>query len=228
VNIKKTLTEFILDYKWLIIGGLILFVPSLILLKFFPVNPNGCTINGFCLTLSSLWGAVTSIFIFDSWINIPVFITLLLIFVFIEYVLPKETIKKQARYSSALMYLTGIAANLVYIILAPTKLSQGPSGVIEGLYGIIFGLTFVNILINPIFKFKLSYFNPRNHKRNEFLYYSANITVLLVILISIESNTYGFLGAGPGINSAVHGIAFILGLVSAIVLGYIEKFRLGR
>ena len=149
MNIKKTLTEFILDYKWLIIGGLILFVPSLILLKFFPVNPNGCTINGFCLTLSSLWGAVTSIFIFDSWINIPVFITLLLIFVFIEYVLPKETIKKQARYSSALMYLTGIAANLVYIILAPTKLSQGPSGVIEGLYGIIFGLTFVNILINP-------------------------------------------------------------------------------
>ncbi len=220
---KLNIKDFYTDYKWLIIAGVILFLPGMIFFILHPYKVPVCPVNFLCAGHSTLFGAVTSVFLFDSVSNIFVFAGYLVVFWAVNLMLSRNIRQKRDKFAALSMFAAGITANIIDIIIAPGVISYGSSGVVYAFTGIVLGFIILNLFLSPM-PLSFSVFTKRKKHKEEFFYFLSNLCLLLIILSFIFLDTGNFLSKAPGINVPVHGISLLLGLIAVVIYGYASKY----
>lgn len=217
---KSMLRQLVKDYKWLIVAGLILFLPSIVIFAVKPTVLPYCPIKELCSFYPNLLGVFTSIFIYDSWTNIFAFA---IFFVFLwgielfarDYVRPRR-----ADFAAVFMYVAGISANIIDIAYNHNIISFGPSGVVYGFTGIVVSLSLINILLPNWEQGK----GPITKIENK-AYLIINLIVFLFFFVWIFFYPGSFISKSQGVNYEVHGVAFLIGFVGTFLRAIILRIR---
>lgn len=217
--VKKDTVEYIRllgDYRDLFLCSTVLFGPSIILMPIFGSfsAPQLCQGTMLCAHGATPWGVITSVFLFDSWLNIPSYLTIIVLYVSFSGSLSREERRKRAAFASAAIFLIGFAANALWVAVRPDTFSWGPSGVVYSLLGVLMVFTlFDGIPARP------TSWNPRdwygskeqlNSAMNNLVIFSSTVLILFL-------NPAQFLSAGPNINVFVHAISFLGGYFAAFL-----------
>ena len=217
---KEMLRQLAKDYKWLIIAGLVLFLPSIIIYAAKPTILPYCPINQLCSAYSTPWGAFTSIFIYDSWTNIFAFV-IFFIFLWAMEVFARGYVRpRRANFAAIFMYVAGILAGLIEIAHNHNIVSFGPSSVVYAFIGIVVSLSLINILLPNWERGK-----DEITKIEDKTYFIINLIVFLFFFVWIFFDPASFISKAPNVNYAVHGIAFLIGFVGTFVRAVILRIK---
>ncbi|MGC8533791.1 MAG: hypothetical protein ACP5MV_04170 [Candidatus Parvarchaeum sp.] len=212
--------QAIKDYKWLIIAGLVLFLPSIIIYSIKPTALPYCPVEQLCSSYSTPLGAFTSIFIYDSWTNILAFVVFFVFLWAIEIFARDYVRPRRANFAAVFMYVSGISANLIEIAYNHNIISFGPSGVVYAFIGIIVSFSVINILLPNWERGKDSI-----TKIEDKGYVLINLIVFVFFFLWIFFSPGSFISKAPNVNYAVHGIAFTIGFVGTFVRAIILRIR---
>ena len=181
-------------------------------------------------SLSSPWGAVTSIFIYDGWQN--AFSYFFLVFLALcsnaAYLRDRRTRRFQVMIASA--FLGAIVGNFVQLILwtatFPTGYSLGQSGVVYAFWGsfscfLLFDVIFTiaNLIQKGRNKRPIAgapVFHGRLRRR-----LTSTIVLLIAFTLTVGYlvlDPSGFFSAGPGVDSGLHALAYIFGVITTFVI----------
>ncbi|MCW1294889.1 MAG: hypothetical protein OH338_01160 [Candidatus Parvarchaeota archaeon] len=217
---RGMLRELVKDYKWLIIAGLILFLPSIMIYAAKPTILPYCPVKELCSAYSTPWGAFTSIFIYDSWTNIFAFV-IFFVFLWAIEIFARDYVRpRRANFAAIFMYVAGISASLIEIAYNRNIISFGPSGVVYGFIGIVVSLSLINILL-PNWERGKDYITKIEDKT----YFIINLIVFLFFFVWIFFYPASFISKSQGVNYAVHGIAFIIGFLGTFVRAVILRIK---
>ena len=217
---RGMLRELVKDYKWLIIAGLILFLPSIMIYAAKPTILPYCPVKELCSAYSTPWGAFTSIFIYDSWTNIFAFV-IFFVFLWATEIFARDYVRpRRANFAAIFMYVAGISASLIEIAYNHNIISFGPSGVVYGFIGIVVSLSLINILLPNWERGK-----DNITKIEDKAYFIINLIVFLFFFVWIFFYPASFISKSQGVNYAVHGIAFIIGFLGTFVRAVIIKIK---
>ena len=207
------------DYKMLFIAGAVLFGPSLIL----PLMTTGsealaiCNTTLLCTHGATPWGAATSIFLFDSWTNIPAYFGILATYVAFSDSVDQTERQRRARFASVTIFILAIAANVLWMHFLPWTHSYGPSGVVYALWGVLLAFTLFDGLPSHPKNFDVRLWYKDKKERSSAL---GNLMVFGFTAFMLASNPLAFLSAGPGVNIFAHGVSFLGGYSAAHLYRY--------
>lgn len=216
-----------MDYKWILLAGAVLFLPSLALLAIYPgAQANACGITGLCGSASTPWGAISSLFLYDGWTNVLFFIGSIVLFFELSLALPNKFIKKRVVFATISMFAIGIGVNVLQIVFVHGILYYGPSGVLYAFFGLIFGFAILDTLESP-FRVKLHGILDLK-SRQALSHFVVNVIILLMISGWIYIDTGGFLSKAPNVDYAAHGMAFLGGMIVTLVFGFSTRHLLKK
>lgn len=217
-------------YGLLLLAGVLLFAPANFLP---PLNPStpilaACEYTALCASSRTPWGVVTSIFMFDGWDNVGVFVELAAVFMVSNFVFSPQETRRRCSFAVASMYVSGIVPNALFLALRPGVQFFGPSGVIYGFLGVTLALSIFNIFPPGLRRgggitLTAYYQNMRN-----FGLAVLNLFVFVSLFGFLVVNTSLFLGAGPNVDVFAHGLGFLLGLASGYLYWYLTQVRRWR
>ncbi len=217
---KESYKQFIKTYKWLIIAGLILFLPSIVIYSIKPTVLPYCPISQLCSAYSNPLGSFTSIFIYDSWTNMLAFVIFFAFLWGIE-VFARDYVKaRRVKFAAVFMYVGGISANFIDIAYKHNVISYGPSGVVYAFIGIVISLSLINILLPNWERGKDEIIKIRDRG-----YVAINIMVFVFFFLWIFFYPGSFISKAPNVNYAVHGIAFIIGFVGTFIRAVVLRIK---
>jgi len=198
------------DYRALFVAGAILFGTSALLpsISVWSTAPKVCNAVALCTNGATPWGVVTSVFLYDSWMNVPAYFAILTAYIsFSDRIEPKER-RARARFASGAMFLAAITANVIWVLAKPATYSWGPSGVVYALWGILFAFVFFDGMPK-----QPKSLDPRSwyKDKKERNFAVSNLTMFAVTAAFMVLEPAQFLSAGPNINSFAHGIGFLGG-----------------
>jgi hypothetical protein len=201
------------DYRLLFVSGLVLFGPSLILPQLVGSGAvQTCQGILLCTHGTTPWGIATSVFLFDGWANIPVFLGILLMYTAFTGNVEGQERQSRARFTTVVMFGAAMMANMLWLLAKPLTYSWGPSGVIYSMWGVLLAFA----LFDAMPKTAKS-LNPRTwySSKQERIAAMDNLVVFSSTAIFLFLEPGQFLSAGPGINVFVHGVGFLGGFFSA-------------
>ncbi|MCL4397391.1 rhomboid family intramembrane serine protease [Candidatus Parvarchaeota archaeon] len=217
---KGMLRQLVKDYKWLIIAGLVLFLPSIMIYAAKPTILPYCPVKELCSAYSTPWGAFTSIFIYDSWTNIFAF-AVFFVFLWAMEIFARDYVRpRRANFTAIFMYVAGISANLIDIAYKHNVISFGPSGVVYAFIGIVVSLSLINILLP-------NWERGKNDitKIEDKTYVIINLIVFVFFFLWIFFYPASFISKSQGVNYAVHGIAFLIGFVGTFARAVVLRIK---
>ena len=97
-------------YLWVVLVGAALFLPIYLLIPYLHFN-NSCPLSTFCSSVSTPWGTFTSLFIFDGWANLQVFIMWFAFFFLITIFMSAGLVKAYTRFIALALFLISIISN---------------------------------------------------------------------------------------------------------------------
>ena len=208
------LREGLARLPWLVVIGLsgaVLFVPSTFLPPLSPKVPilQTCQYTELCSTRASPWGIVTGLFLYDGWNNADLYLQLLVIFGFANFVLAPDEIRRRSIFTILASFGSAIVSAALWLGFEPASQSFGPSAVVYAFIGVVFGTCIFNIV-------------PRGRTLNELRkYYSATRAKVLLVMNAFMVSFIAcflafypaaFLSVGPHVNVFEHGVSFLLAL----------------
>jgi membrane associated rhomboid family serine protease len=189
---------------------LVVLIPSAVLLVLTSVDQS--LYDLLSASRNTPWGIFTSIFVHSGLVhfggNMAVFFAFLLLFLKLEEDLPPEHQHKDSRFLGWSIFLCGMLANFLFLIVSSGS-SAGASGVVYACEGVIMGFAFLMI------------FNGQKRQQLRGLILFA---VLFAFFLLFRAD---FLSAGPGVDVFVHFWGFYLGFSSVAVL-YGYRYLAGR
>lgn len=210
------------DYKALLAAGSVLFGPSALL----SLIPPNLTSLGICSTMlcthgSTMWGIVTSVFLYDSWTNIPSYFAILIVYAqFSDQLDPIER-RRRAKFAAAAMFGAAFVANAFWVHFLPSTYSWGPSGVVYGLWGVMLAYTlFDGMPKSPKGLDPRRWYDGKKERKAAF----GSLAMFAATTVMLTTETSVFLSAGPGINVFVHGVSFMGGYFAA----HVYRWAYGR
>ena len=132
-----------------------------------------------------------------------------------DYVKPRRV-----KFAAVFMYVGGISANLIGIAYKHNVISYGPSGVVYAFMGIVISLSLINILLPNWERWK-----DEITRILIATYPLSNILVFVFFFLWIIFYPGSFISKGPGVNYAVHGIAFIIGFVGTFIRAVVLRIK---
>ncbi len=211
---RKTLTDDskfrkFIAYFWIVLIGLVLFLPNYLSIPYLNLNKS-CPLYPFCSSISTPWGAFTSLFVFDGWTNLYAFILWFMFLLLITVSMSADLVEKYTKFIVMALFPLSIFSNAVgWVILAVQGLATPYAGASTFTYvflGLLFGLStpvliqnfrkmgLKNLVTNPVFLINLVFVITA-------VYYIAST---LLTSFSIPHTDY------------VHEVSFLIGVVSII------------
>ncbi|MGD0145935.1 MAG: rhomboid family intramembrane serine protease [Nitrososphaerales archaeon] len=212
------------DYRILFISGLVIFGLGSLLpaIPNSPATTNICASTMLCTHGTTPWGILTSVFLYDGWMNVPAYFLILVTYIsFSDRVEPKER-RGRANFALAISIASAVAANALWMGVLPGTFSWGPSGVIYALWGVLLAFTlFDGMPKQP------SGLNPRTWYKDKKERGSAisNLVIFFVTAWLIFSQPAEFLSSGPGVNVFAHGVSFLGGLLATYAYRWKLKYQ---
>lgn len=219
------------DYRALFIAGAVLFGPSLVLglVPLGPLASADCKVSMLCTHGTTPWGVVFSVFLYDSWTNIPAYLMILVTYVAFSDRVDSAERRRRARFGSMAAFFAAMIANILWMHFLPLTYSWGPSGVVYALWGLLLAFTlFDGMPRNPKNLDPRTWYASRQERGSAM----GNLMVFSVTAIMLVSGPSVFLSSGPGVNVFAHGVSFLGGYFSAhvyrwtkgrILLGMVKK-----
>lgn len=211
------------DYKVLFLVGTVLFGSSAVV-QFVPWGSNSavpCNGELLCTHGTTLWGIVTSVFIYDSWTNIPSYFAILVVYAqFSDQLNPSER-RRRAKFSAIAIFVAAFVANALWVRLLPSTYSWGPSGVVYALWGMMLAFTlFDGMPRSPMGLDPRTWYKDKKERKAAF----GSLAMFAATAVMLVTEPSVFLSAGPGINVFVHGMSFMGGYLGA----YVYRWTAGK
>jgi membrane associated rhomboid family serine protease len=226
-DLAREVPSRLVYYGLILLAGVVLFAPANFLPPLNPSTPilSACNYTALCASSRTPWGAVTSIFMFDTSNNIGLFADLAVVFLFSNFVYSPQETRRRCSFVVASMYVSGIIPNLLSLVLRPNVQFYGPSGVVYGFLGVVLGLSIFNLFPSKLEglnfpKLRTYYLNLRN---STLAVLSAVVFVYVFGLF--VTNPAAFLSVGPNVNVFAHSLGFILGFASTYIYWYLTHKR---
>ncbi len=212
-SLRKVIADYLdllKDYRILFLAGVILFLPSILApsLANLSAAPTICGALMLCTHGSTPWGAVTSVFLYDAWANIPAYFAILATYVaFSDSIGPDER-RNRGRFAAVTIFPVATLANVLWMLARPTTYSWGPSGVVYALWGILFAFTLQDGLPQHA-----KHLDPRTwyNSKKETSSALSNLAIFAATAMIMVVEPAQFLSAGPNINVFAHGVSFLGG-----------------
>lgn len=217
------LKKFLSNYKWLVIIGFIIFMPGAIFFIIHPYIIPNCPLTALCSSGATPLGAIASIFLYDSWLNIVAFAVYVLVFYITNLMISSRLKQARAIFAASVILIGAVFANVFDILIAPNVVSYGSSGALYALEGVLLGFILINLVLSPVRFNRKTITHWRKHKK-ELVHPFANALFGAVILMLILFDTGSFLSAAPGVNVPVHGIAFLFGFIITLIMSFVSKY----
>jgi hypothetical protein len=211
------------EYLPIIIAGMFLFLPSLVLFPVTSSYPNAlemCRQTLLCSARISPWGIVTSLFIYDSWANFVLYAILVIFFILTQFLISEGERRKRQIFLSVVMYIIAIVVNLVWIVLAPSSGTYGPSGVLYAAWGVVSGFALFNGLSLDQVTRRLRIFSQNRVIR---AWAVVNLFTIAVFVLYLGSDTSLFLSESRGVNLFAHGMSFLGGFFATYAYRALNK-----
>ena len=204
------------DYKVLFFVGAVLFGSSAVV-RLVPLESNPavpCNGELLCTHGTTLWGIVTSVFVYDSWTNIPSFFAILIVYAQFSDRLDSIERKRRAKFSAVAIFVAAFAANALWVHFLPSTYSWGPSGVVYALWGVMFAFTlFDGMPKSPTGLDPRNWYKDKKERKAAF----GSLAMSTATAAMLFTEPAVFLSAGPGIIVFVHGVSFLGGYFGAHV-----------
>jgi len=206
----KEYLRLLLSYRALFLSGVILFIPNLLTLPLgnWSLSPGFCNSIMLCTHDTSPWGVVTSVFLYDSWLNIPAYFLILVAYVSPSDYLKSDERRKRARFALVAMLFSAFLANSLWLLAKPATFSWGASGVVYGLWGVLLAFTLGDGMPNQIKSWDIKTWYKN---RSEARFAISNLVLFASTALVIVTEPGVFLSSGPGVNVFAHGISFLGG-----------------
>jgi hypothetical protein len=208
--------ELLLDYKYLMVAGAVLFGTSLVL----PLVPTGFGASAFCNATmlcthgTTPWGTVTSVFLYDGWSNILLYFIILVMYIAFSDRVDSGERRRRARFGSVAIFGVATIANALWLHFVPMAYSWGSSGVVYALWGFLLAFTlFDGMPRNPKSLDPRTWYASKQERGSAM----GNLMVFSMTAIMLVSGPSAFLSSGPGVNVFAHGVSFLGGYFSANV-----------
>ncbi|MEM0143474.1 MAG: hypothetical protein QXL94_05940 [Candidatus Parvarchaeum sp.] len=219
------LNGFLKNYWPLIIAFSILFVPGLIFFSIHPYSIPSCPVNSICSSVHNPMGVLTSIFLFDGIGNIVGAFVYFLVFVLADLMLYDEIKRKRIVFASIYMYVGGVAANLFGLITMPRVIFYGQSGVVYSFMGIVFGFIVLNLFsaVRNVKKGTIKRLGSKKYSYYKRFSLYFNLIFFIIILLEVVIEPSLFLSKALGVDTPIHGVAFLLGILFVLAAGIIKR-----
>lgn len=207
----------------LLVVGLFYFLVCVYVTEFIP------NLSRYYLSPKTPIGIFTSLFVYDGWTNIVVFMGVGIFYYISNLYVPEENQMKRTWSITLAIFSAAILANYLWLFTDPSKPSIGQSGVVYALIGVmmIFALHNVFTLNKDSLKYIWKSLKTRHKAHLNKLELSAvmSIPVFAIFFYQIVSSPSVFLSKGTNINYFVHGVSFLLAFyVFAPLILYVERF----
>jgi membrane associated rhomboid family serine protease len=168
------------------------------------------------------WGIVTSLFahatIEDFIGNMLALFIFFIIFAICNSFLSYDEKNKRMIFLIVVSFIMAIVANLVWVLLAPNGAATlGASGIVYSAEGITVGFA----LFNGLLIIDWRRFNTKEIYSKVLI--ASNLIIAIVFVVQGVFFTSLFLGVEPGVNAAVHGLAFLFSLFVTVIWMSIRK-----
>ena len=219
-NMKRTLannskSRKFMAYFWVILVGVVLFLPNYLFIPYLHLNKS-CPLSPFCSSISTPWGAFTSLFVFDGWTNLYGFIMWFAFLFLITVFMSADLVEDYAKFIALALFPIAIASNgielIVWAVYNITALSYGASTLTYAFLGLLFGLS-ASVLAQ----------NFKEHSWND-LVTVINAVVFGGILVCVIFFSSTLFSVAPHVGYIVHEIGFLIGTIAMFVYAKIVIF----
>lgn len=213
----------VIDFLPAFILFLIVFGIGLLVLLFAPYAYTSS--SSLTASMNNAWGIFTSIFVNDSFFDYVQETSGFLIGITF-LMLSSWMFKSPERKTRALLYAIGslfigvIATEMWLFLPHAGHYSYGPSGVAYAGMGIVFSLTLTNLLIVAL---KLRRF--REYTKMQVVLMAISPIIAFAIAEQVIFNPVAFFNIGPGVNSLLHELSFLFGVLGGAVYFYLTKSK---
>jgi hypothetical protein len=202
------------DFFPVILAGLLLFAPCIAFLSY--VEPSRisllCETSLMCASMTTPWGALTSISLFDGTQNLVTFIVCATMFVRLNLDVSRQERAKRSMFFLVSGFGIAIAANVVWMLANPTGFSYGQSGVVYSLMGTIAALA-CNMGL------------PKNHfdksSPKSILQLATSVAVMIFVVLLMLTPLRQLMFTGPGLNAFVHEFTFLASFALTVPFYYL-------
>jgi hypothetical protein len=168
------------------------------------------------------WGIVTSLFIHGGglWHLSNNLVALFALFLLLSMSnLNSSTRERRVIIIFLLIsiFLAAVVSNFLWVMLVPNGITSGLSGVVFATEGVLVAFS----LRNSMTMFRLAKRDTKEEKRAQTLW-MLNLLVFLLSFIQIVSNPRLFLNVAQGVNSFVHGVAFLSNFSLTITWSFLK------
>lgn len=219
---KTNLLAALADYRLLLLEGVIIFGVSVFLPQITLSSEaiQACQKTMLCTNGHTPWGAFTSLFLYDSWENVPAYLAIVLLFIVSSLQVESTERRNRSWFLLAGSFASAVIANFLWMALRPDTYSFGPSGIVYALWGMLFGFT----LFDGFVKCLVAWIQKNWPKNKKELYYAIfNIFVFSIILGLLFLFPAGFLSVQNGVNVFAHGISFYSAFVITLVYYWLKE-----
>lgn len=214
----------ILDFVPILVAGLLLYLPCLA----FPPLSNGslisslCQVTRMCTNVSTPWGAVTSLSLFDGTDNLATFLVCGMMFIRINIEEPSRERAKRSLFFLITSFASAITANFVWMLLNPSSWSYGQSGVIYSFMATLLAFMCYKGLPRSGFR------NLKLDSRKSALYLVLSIASIVVVILLFTTPLKSAMFYGQDLNAFVHEVAFLMTFLLTVPFYYFGQTRLGQ
>lgn len=203
-------------YMLVVVLGIALFVPTWLLIPYLNYN-HECFLRPFCSSISTPWGAFTSLFVFDGGGNLILFIFLFVVVLIPETLfMPVQSMERYIKFIALAAFPLAVLANGIEIVIwvATNHLSPafGESTLVYVFWGLLFGLS-AAFLIKP----GLGSIRKRDWYSGLNLF--LNLLFFFVFSIFAILYTASFLSYSPQTDYLDHILSFSIGTLT--MLGFL-------
>ena len=202
-------------YLWVVLVGAALFLPNYLLIPYLHFN-NSCPLSTFCSSVSTPWGTFTSLFIFDGWANLYVFIVWFAFLFLITVFMSAGLVKAYTKFIALALFPISIISNGIGLILFAihgiTAPAYGASTLTYVFLGLLFGLS-TSLLVRDL--------NKHSWKNKVFL---TNLVFFCGIILAILFSPAALFSIAPHVDYTVHEVGFLLGTIFMIVYARLVLF----
>jgi hypothetical protein len=168
------------------------------------------------------WGIVTSLFIHGDglWHLSNNLVALFALFLLLSMSnLNSSTRERRVIIIFLLIsiFLAAVVSNFLWVMLVPNGITSGLSGVVFATEGVLVAFS----LRNSMTMFRLAKRDTKEEKRVQTLW-MLNLLVFLLSFIQIVSNPRLSLNVAQGVNSFVHGVAFLSNFSLTITWSFLK------
>lgn len=207
----------------LLVVGLLYFLICVYVTEFVP------NLSAYYLSPKTPIGIFTSLFVYDGWTNIVVFVGAGTFYYISNLYVPEEKEMMRTWSITLAIFSAAILANYLWLFTDPSKPSIGQSGVVYALIGVMMIFALHNIFTlrkdSLMYIWKSLKSGRKAHLNKLELSAVVSIPIFAVFFYQIVSSPSVFLSKGANINYFVHGLSFLLAFyVFAPLIVYVERF----